>query len=525
MSDRAGAGDHGARNMIAWHDVLCLAAVSFGIAFALRLMVLPLSVVDWDESLYLLVTRDLLDGRFPYEGAFEHKPVALYYLFAIAQLVFGEGIMAMRLLGTVACGATALLIGLLLRMCVSASMLVAATVAAAYSILSVLNGGFATNTEILLNFYATLAIFLLIHGRLAVSTVPMIALVVGAVLALMFNTNYLAAIPLAGIGAGYMYAALRSGRFVVALAVCLKNGLVVLAGFGITTIGLLLPIAIWGDIGDYFSRQLSFLSVYGSSVSPLSFVARLNSGLQPYGFLIALVCTVLAFAAFGGKQSWIDPRGRGAIAAQVAIYLVSTFLACIISGRMYPHYFILMLPALCILGGLFLTWLRVDVSFRNALTLWFIIMAVISLGLESVKISANVEGFIAWLKGNPPDLPSEIARDFSTSIQPGEVIYVYDYQPILYYLLKAKIPLKYVFPPHHLRSKYGLEPENEIEAVMAQSPRLIIAGSDPVAERYGAASRKLAEALGRRYELAKIYPVGRAAVRVYRRNDGAGRSQ
>lgn len=152
-------------------------------------------------------------------------------------------------------------------------------------------------------------------------------------------------------------------------------------------------------------------------------------------------------------------------------------------------------------------------------------MAVISLGLESQKILANVEGLGAWLKGNPPDLPSEIARDFSASVQPGEVIYVYDYQPILYYLLKAKIPLKYVFPPHHLRSKYGLEPENEIEAVMAQSPRLIIAGSDPVAERFGAASRKLAEALDRRYELAKIYPVGRAAVRVYRRIDGAGRSQ
>ncbi len=45
-------------------DRVFLALTAVVAAGATRILVLPLSVIDWDESVYLLVSRDVLMGNF-----------------------------------------------------------------------------------------------------------------------------------------------------------------------------------------------------------------------------------------------------------------------------------------------------------------------------------------------------------------------------------------------------------------------------------------------------------------------------
>jgi hypothetical protein len=45
---------------------------------------MPLSVIDWDESLYMLGARALLHGQFPYVTVFDDKPLGEPVLIAAA---------------------------------------------------------------------------------------------------------------------------------------------------------------------------------------------------------------------------------------------------------------------------------------------------------------------------------------------------------------------------------------------------------------------------------------------------------
>ncbi len=68
----------------------------------LRLPALPQAVIDWDESVYLLMARSMLQGHVPYTVVWDHKPPGLYVLFALAQLLFGQSVLAIRLLAVAA---------------------------------------------------------------------------------------------------------------------------------------------------------------------------------------------------------------------------------------------------------------------------------------------------------------------------------------------------------------------------------------------------------------------------------------
>ena len=69
---------------------------------ASRVPVLGRSVLDWDESLYFLMAQAWLHGHLPYTTIWDNKPVGIYVIFAGFHLVFGGGVLAMRL-ASVAC--------------------------------------------------------------------------------------------------------------------------------------------------------------------------------------------------------------------------------------------------------------------------------------------------------------------------------------------------------------------------------------------------------------------------------------
>jgi hypothetical protein len=506
-----------------WRDLLVLAAVAFAAAGLVRLHALPLSVVDWDESLYLLLGRDVLNGKLPYQGGFEHKPAALYYLFALAQVVFGHGVYAIRLLAIAACGLTGFLLALLVRRSAAADMPTAAAVAVLYALLSTQNGGWATNTEILLNAYGAAALVLLNGGRLFERVEPRRALALGLVFGLMLHTNYLAGLPIAGFGVAYFLSSVRRVGIARAGPLCLGNGLFVAAGFCAASAAVLAPIAIWSDLGDYFGRQIRFLQNYSPPIPFHQHAGRVVGAFLPYAALLTLAGARVLFLLFGRGRGMAATEGAGLIEMQGLVYIGAAFIAANASGRLFTHYFIQMLPGLCVVGGVFLASLPAAGSLRRLCAVWLILMAALSLTLERNQFQARWTAVTAWLDGRPADLPTAIAEDLHGALQRDDLIYVFRYEPILYYLLDVPLPARYFFWEHHARTRYGLNPEAEMTAILAKSPRFVIAGSDPETEaRFPIGARVLSAALKRDYNLIKRYPVGKAgAVLVYERRAAA----
>src|SRR5438128_1005469 len=92
-----------------------LQAAAVAAGFALLVLVLRSStffhsVENWDESLYLLMARSLLDGHAPYTEVWDHKPPGIVLLFALGELIFGRTVLSIRLLACLAVSASCLLL-------------------------------------------------------------------------------------------------------------------------------------------------------------------------------------------------------------------------------------------------------------------------------------------------------------------------------------------------------------------------------------------------------------------------------
>ena len=493
-------------------DIVFLALTAVVAAGATRILVLPLSVIDWDESIYLLVSRDILNGQLPYQGTFDHKPVAVYYVFALAQLLFGEGVHAIRLLAAIASAATAFLLSLLLIRSTSAGVFASGAAGVIYALSSTINEGLATNTEILMNLYLAGVLLLANTGHMAERFSPGRGIVIGVLLGLMMHTNYLSGFIILGFCAAYALSLGSTLGFVPGLRIYLQNGAVIFSGFlGITTI-LLAPIAVWSDLGAYFGKQASFLSGYSKDSS----VTLLGTALVGYAHLLTLAAALAAFLVWGAIRDTPWPSRNRAIAWQLLVYLGFAFIACTASGHLYSHYFILLLPSLSIMSGLFLTF-PIVAKYQHYCAAGLILVSAVFLSVNKTHYQNGLAGYM----GRVPDLPTEIAQDLKPELDPEDTVYVYDYQPVLYYLLAVQAPTNYPFPWHHLdprtARRLDFQPTAELARIISQAPRFVIAGSDPAEGRYGEASQLLWDALSRHYRLVKIYGKGTEAVRVYER--------
>lgn len=58
-------------------------------------------VIDWDESVFILIAANVLDGHLPYVELFELKPPVLFFMLAGVMAVFGESLLVVRLFSDV----------------------------------------------------------------------------------------------------------------------------------------------------------------------------------------------------------------------------------------------------------------------------------------------------------------------------------------------------------------------------------------------------------------------------------------
>lgn len=56
-------------------------------------------IVNWDESTFVLIAADVLDGRLPYVPLFDIKPPMIFFMLAGAMAAFGESMPVVRLFG------------------------------------------------------------------------------------------------------------------------------------------------------------------------------------------------------------------------------------------------------------------------------------------------------------------------------------------------------------------------------------------------------------------------------------------
>jgi 4-amino-4-deoxy-L-arabinose transferase-like glycosyltransferase len=458
------------------------------LALLLRFGTFFKSVIDFDESFFLLLGRSLLRGEIPYTVIWEHSPAGSFALFALIQAVFGQTVLAIRIatwlaaalegfllyrLGTAILGKRGVTIGM-----------IAGTL---YIFFTLINLGLAAHREMFLAPCVTFAIIMLVSGA------P--------------PRPRPARLLLAGLAMGFALQLKQMYVFECAAVYLIATGVVVsehreqpreiilplLKSYVLLAIG---PILLFVLAGAYFSLNGHWADFIEANFRSAATYARGEPFLWP-DFIRRLI-TQIRFNALIWLGVFLSPfylafvkdvdrEERSALLIGL-IWFVLAFLGTCSSKRFFEHYYLqLVAPASLITATVTVGVLRPIAEqgrARYALALTLILAGpLLTLGYPPLFDSAALV-YRHYLRGQalPVDGPQAVSAYLQSRVKPDDYLYVADYEPIVNYWVDARIPTKYAFSIHltdQVFAREGIDQLGELERIFAKRPLYVVRQSPP----------------------------------------------
>lgn len=305
---------------------LALLVALVATAVVLRLPLLVPSVIDWDESLYLLITEAWSAGGLPYETIWDHKPIGTYVLFRAIGGLFGDGLTPIRLFGSVLVGISAYLIAQLLPVVAgrddAATRRLGGLAGLAYVLYCFVHGGLSTNTELMFTPLVVLAALLTLRGEAApsLSRIAAIGLLMGAA----FQIKYVVAAECALFAQILLWRTPRARR---------------LAAAGVLVVAAAAPTAAaWAYFFAHGRATLWFDSTVLANLRHTGMIAPTSIALKLLVWSLLHLPLLLALL-------WLLARREARV---VGWWTLAAGIGVAGTGRFYDHYFLELLPPLCL---------------------------------------------------------------------------------------------------------------------------------------------------------------------------------
>jgi hypothetical protein len=175
----------------------------------------------------------------------------------------------------------------------------------------------------------------------------------------------------------------------------------------------------------------------------------------------------------------------------LACWLLGGLAGVAVSKSFYDHYFLQVLPVLCVSLGVWFARLP-----GGVLRAGFVAAALAPPALAAAAALQDATG---------PD----VIRQVGGALHPDS-LYVFDSQPILYALTGAAPPTRYVLPSEliglTLPKVAGVDPVAEVARILATRPEFIARRDPAPANMDAAVYREVDAALAARYALWRRYP-------------------
>jgi hypothetical protein len=187
---------------------------------------------------------------------------------------------------------------------------------------------------------------------------------------------------------------------------------------------------------------------------------------------------------------WAVKR-RGFPEVFLVAWLLGGLAGVVVSKSFYDHYFLQLLPVLCVTLGVWFARLP-----RGVLRAGFVAAALAPPALAAETALSQAMG---------PDVIRQAGADLHT-----RSLYVFDGQPILYALTGALPPTRYVLPSEliglTLPKVAGVDPVAEVARILATRPEYIVRRDPAPANMNAAVYAEVDAALAARYALWRRYP-------------------
>jgi 4-amino-4-deoxy-L-arabinose transferase-like glycosyltransferase len=467
-----------------------LAIVVF--VFLVRLPGMLPSVVDWDESVYVLMARELLHGHLPYTSMFDDKPVGAPAIFALVMTIFGQSVLSVRLLGCLAVIATALLLrATVLR----AGLPRPAGLAAAllYGAFTTVLGGLATNTELLFAPCTAAAVYIAVTNANAIRFRQHVQIIAtcGLLFGLALWVKYVAALPAVALFVSLIGCWLWYRRLKPLPAVALA----VVFGAACALPTALTALVYWsrGDLPLWWYSNFGFMSAYLRIRDPIGSAAHIA-----LDFLVQIWLPVV-LGGWAAVSYLREPtsRERPFVLAMVA-WLLAESAAVIAPWKFYNHYFLILLPPLCILSGLALARIAKRTIRARFLPLAAPVLALV-VALVPLATWVSLNSFNLRKSDVPRQVAAIIRRD------PKPSAWVVNSEPIIYFLARIPLPTRFPFPPHLIGFQTGYtrnDAHAEVVRLLASRQTFIVLDEGKWVTVAPAIQPLIRAALARDYELA-----------------------
>jgi hypothetical protein len=477
------------RPMLSWTIVGALVLL----AVLLRAPFFTLSVIDWDESLYLIIAQRWLQGDLPYLAVWDQHPVGLPALIASLSLFTPDLLLATRIVGCLAVvGVACLLLTWGHRFFRSRF---AGVVAAVVYILQLSSmEGLPSNTELFDNLLIAGGATLLLHALRRPQRERLVVAAAGLLFGAALQVKYTVAPEVVLLSCVYLL--IRGIGGCRSATIIARLGTLLLAGVAPSAL-VIGYFASHHAFGAWISANLVANVTYITLVPSLTdMLHRILHGLRP-------LIGSLAIAGAGLACLWWR---RGIVADRLPLvwtllWLVASSIDVVGPMKFWPHYFLMLVPPLSLLAG----WAVArspDLLGRSRAS-WIRILAAALLmatpARDAARTSLEVRG--------RDDAPRAVANAIWAQNPAPASLYVYNYQPIIYYLANLRPPSRFVIPTElsefsRSAASGGIE---ELGHILANRPSLIVVAKPSLASMPGSFDDAVTSALTD-YDLLASFP-------------------
>ncbi len=409
------------------------------------------SVINHDESTYIVIADGLLRGKTYLQDYVDTKPIGVFLLYAAVLKVF-PSVWAVRVFTALWIGLSAWGLHLLSRR-LGANLAAAWAAGILYIVLcSVFTFyGVSPNTEL---YYCgfTIAAAWLLAGKPGTGR----WMLAGLCLGLGFIIKY-----------SVLFDALALGLFLLWRQRQQPQGWGVFVGrVGAMAVAMALPFAgVWwyykqtGLQESFLYYTFEVMRKYPVSRSLGEYTRFLADFLLRY-----LPLSVMFFYTAWAKYPPIALRVLALLWAGV------TLVPVMITGRLFGHYFIQLMPAFALLAGAFFHERHPRIAaWLLAKRVCYPLVAVVLL----VNLYLQKKDYY-----DRPDYPLQIATWLRPRLQSNDQVYAGNYHQILYFLLRRNSPTPYVhrsllWAPHHIRA-LGIDETAEWERLIKLAPKYVV---------------------------------------------------
>ena len=437
------------------------------------------SVYDWDESLYLLQAQEWLHGGWPFVSTWDIHPVGGPAMVAASLLAFGESIVSARLLGCLAVSATAWILYMIVRI-LGGPRVVGIGAGLLYVIHTAILAGLSTNTELLFAPFICAALAIGVYALRAQTVLSWRSLIAMGLIVGWALTIKQVVLPL-----GCLSFAIPILSAYVRGSLPFRRGIVMAAAYallcGTPTLAFALTYFLKGELTAFLDA--SFLAPLQYIQHPISLSAFAHQVLNAcFSLCWLIVLALVAIMRIDSAHSFHEER------AAINVALVWFFVGCIavaMPGQFYDHYFLILVAPLSLLAAIgawrvarmarlnLVAGIFTCLVFATASDIWLVRFPhLIRLGRLSECCMLSV--------ANTPDVPRLVANRIADELAPGESIFVFNYQPIIYFLSHAAPPTKFLFPADLVGALNltGVDLDTELARILISRPRFIVVDRD-----------------------------------------------